>query len=89
MIGMTSIATDPSAYRKEFLKKLYLMVQRALEHELQPGEYIDVPMTASVGMIGHGPRGGYGAPIEDEPDTPYDGENYMTKFGFDAGSETQ
>jgi hypothetical protein len=56
---------------------------------LQPGEFIDVPMAASVGVIHHGPRGGYGLPAEEEPDTAYDGENYMTKFGFDAGSDTQ
>lgn len=83
MIGITYIATEPSVYRQEFLKKLYRMVQQARP----PQE--DVPIAASVGMIGHGPRGGYGAPIEDEPDTPYDGENFMTQFGFDAGSDTQ
>jgi len=83
MIGITYIATDPSAYRQEFLKKLYSMVRQSLETQEE------VPLAASVGMIGHGPRGGYGAPIEDSPDTPYDGENYMTQYGFDAGSETQ
>ena len=83
MIGITYIATDPSAYRQEFLKKLYLMVRQSLETQEE------VPLAASVGMIGRGPRGGYGAPIEDSPDTPYDGENYMTQYGFDAGSETQ
>jgi hypothetical protein len=83
MIGITDIATDPSAYRQEFLKKLYMMVRQSLQGQQ------DVPIAASVGMIGHGPRGGYGAPIEDEPDTPYDGENFMTQFGFDAGSDTQ
>jgi len=83
MIGITYIATDPSAYRQEFLKKLYSMVRQSLETQEE------VPLAASVGMVGRGPRGGYGAPIEDEPDTPYDGENYMTQYGFDAGSETQ
>ena len=47
------------------------------------------PLTASVGMIGRGPRGGYGSPIEDEPKTPYDGEEFLTKYGFDPGSDTQ
>jgi len=82
MIGMTHIATEPSAYRKEFLKKLYLMVQRTVATA-------DEPITASVGMIGYGPRGGYGSPIENEPKTPYDGEEFLTKYGFDPGSDTQ
>jgi hypothetical protein len=81
MIGITDIATNPMAYRNEFLKKLYSLVQKSL----QP----DVPLAASVGVIHRGPRGGYGTPIEDSPKTPYDGENYMTKYGFDAGSDTQ
>jgi hypothetical protein len=82
MIGMTYVATEPSAYRQEFLKKLYLMVQRSVTTA-------DEPITASVGMIGYGPRGGYGAPIENEPKTPYDGEEFLTKYGFDSGSNTQ
>ena len=81
MIGMTYIATEPEAYRKEFLKKLYSMVQNSIASEQ--------PIAASVGVIGYGPRGGYGAPIEDSEPTPYDGENFMTKFGFDSGSDTQ
>jgi len=82
MIGITHIATDPSAYRKEFLKKLYLMVQRTVATANEP-------ITASVGMIGYGARGGYGAPIANEPKTPYDGEEFLTKYGFDPGSDTQ
>ena len=82
MIGITHIATDPSVYRKEFLKKLYLMVQRTVATA-------DEPINASVGMIGYGPRGGYGSSIEDEPKTPYDGEEFLTKYGFDPGSDTQ
>jgi len=86
MIGMTYVATEPSAYRQEFLKKLYLMVQRSVA---QADAQQDVPIAASVGMIGHGPRGGYGVPAENSEPTPYDGENFMTKFGFDSGSDTQ
>ena len=84
MIGMTYIATDPNAYRQEFLKKLYLLVQRAQQQ-------VEVPLAASVGMIGRqaGNPGGYGSPIEQYRDTPYDGEQFMTKYGFDAGSDTQ
>ena len=82
MIGMTYIATDPDAYRQEFLKKLYLLVQQAQQQ-------VEVPLAASASMIARGPRGGYGSPIEDYRDTPYDGEQFMTKYGFDAGSNTQ
>ena len=81
MIGMTYVATEPSAYRQEFLKKLYSMVQNSVNTK--------EPIAASVGMIGYGPRGGYGSPIEDEPKTPYDGEEFLTKYGFDPGSDTQ
>lgn len=91
MLGITRIATDPNAYRREFLKKLYLMVQRALERNLPPGEYIDVPMGDSVGMIGHqgGNPGGYGPRgLEQYRDTPYDGENFV-QYGLDPGSDTQ
>ena len=88
MLGITHIATDPNAYRQEFLKKLYLMIQRALEHELKPGEYIDVPLAASASMVGRGPRGGYGSPLEQYRETPYDGEN-LVQYGFDPGSNTQ
>ncbi len=81
MIGMTYVATEPSAYRQEFLKKLYSMVQNSVDTK--------EPIAASVGMIGYGPRGGYGSPIENEPKTPYDGEEFLTKYGFDPGSDTQ
>lgn len=86
MIGITHIATEPSAYRKEFLKKLYLMIQR---NDAASSRLIDEPLNASVGMVGGGTRGGYGVPIENEPKTPYDGEEFLTKYGFDSGSETQ
>ena len=76
MITMTYAATEPSVYRKEFLKKLYQMV-------IAPQQVTD-----SVGPIGGGTRGGYGVPIEDEEKTPYDGENYI-RYGFDPGSQTQ
>ena len=39
--------------------------------------------------IGTGQRTrGYGAPAEESEPTPYDGEAYMTQYGFDSGSET-
>jgi hypothetical protein len=90
MIAMTYIATDPEVYRQEYLKKLYLIVQRALGSELKPGEYLDIPITASVGMIGGqaGNPGGYNSPLEDYRETSYDGENYV-QYGFDSGSNTQ
>jgi len=99
MIGITYVATEPSAYRKEFLKKLYSMVQQSVadtdvsQDITLPRKFggagEDRPIAASVGFVGHGPRGGYGAPIEDSEPTPYDGENLITKFGFDSGSDTQ
>ncbi len=83
MIVITHIATDPDAYRQEFLKKLYKIVASAMPQEPEK-------LAASVGAIGKEPGmpGGYGPPIEDEPKTPYDGENYV-QYGFDSGSETQ
>jgi hypothetical protein len=83
MIVITYIATDPNAYRQEFLKKLYKIVADAMPKEPEK-------LAASVGMIGRqaGMPGGYGPPIEDEPKTPYDGENYV-QYGFDSGSDTQ
>jgi len=99
MIGITHIATEPSVYRKEFLKKLYLMVQRTVANtdvsqditlaRKFGGAGDGEPLTASVGMVGRGPRGGYGAPIEDSEPTQYDGEAFLTRYGFDPGSETQ
>lgn len=86
MIGMTYIATEPTAYRQEFLKKLYLMVQRTIENT---DVSQDVTLAASVGGISYGFRRGYSAPIEDSPKTPYDGEEFLTKYGFDPGSDTQ
>jgi hypothetical protein len=83
MIVITHIATDPDAYRQEFLKKLYKIVADAMPKEPEQ-------LAASVGVIGKqaGTPGGYGSPIEDEPKTPYDGENYV-QYGFDSGSDTQ
>ena len=90
MIGITYIATEPDAYRQEFLKKLYSMVQQALSHELKPGEFVDVPMADSASMIGRqaGNPGGYNEPLSQYRDTPYDGENFV-QYGFDPGSNTQ
>ena len=83
MIVITYIATDPDAYRQEFLKKLYKIVANAMPQEPEK-------LAASVGMIGRqsGRPGGYGYPIEDRPETPYDGEN-LVQYGFDSGSDTQ
>jgi hypothetical protein len=83
MIVITYIATDPNAYRQEFLKKLYKIVADAMPKEPEK-------LAASVGYTARqaGMPGGYGSPIEDEPETPYDGENYV-QYGFDSGSETQ
>jgi hypothetical protein len=82
MIGMTYIATQPDAYRQEYMKKLYIMVQRAVE------DHADINIMSSVGVIGGGTRGGYGSSLEQYRDSPYDGENYVQR-GFDPGSNTQ
>jgi hypothetical protein len=101
MIGITHIATEPSVYRKEFLKKLYLMVQHTVattdvSQDITlnqkfggAGDESTVGLTASVGMVGRGPRGGYGEPADDSPPTQYDGEAFLTRYGFDPGSDTQ
>ena len=49
------------------------------------------PVAASVGMIGRqaGNPGGYNEPLDQYRETPYDGEQFMTQYGFDAGSDTQ
>ena len=84
MIVITHIATDPDAYRQEFLKKLYKITAAAMPKE------VPQKLAASVGVIGRQPGmpGGYGYPIEDPPKTPYDGEN-LVQYGFDSGSDTQ
>lgn len=89
MIVITYIATDPDAYHKEFLKKVYSMTVRAITNARQP-------LAASTGpwMVGHSTRGGYGIPASDvhkdigDPDSPYDGEKFI-QYGFDPGSDTQ
>lgn len=90
MIGMTYIATEPDAYRQEFLKKLYLLVQRIHQTNMERWQERQ-PLAASASMIGRqaGNPGGYNSPIEQYRETPYDGETFMTKYGFDAGSDTQ
>ena len=80
------VARSPDLMRKEYLSALYKFVVRV-------GRELDDPQLAdSVGMIGRGPRGGYGSPVDDDNDGvangPYDGENYISKYGFDPGSET-
>jgi hypothetical protein len=42
----------------------------------------------SHGVIGRGPRGGYGVPIKKRKKTKYDGENLMHTL-VDPGSNTQ
>ncbi len=83
MIVITHIATDPNAYRQEFLKKLYKIVADVMPKEPEK-------LAASVGYTARqaGMPGGYGHPIEKRPETPYDGEN-LVQYGFDSGSDTQ
>lgn len=85
MLVITYIATDPEAYRQEFLKRLYQVVVRALQ------DVPKQPLAASQGayMVGRGPRGGYGSEAEEHPLTQFDGEAYMHQTGFDSGSNTQ
>jgi len=83
MLVITHIATNPDAYRQEFLKKIYKIVVQALQSMREE------PLTASASVIGRGTRGGYGVPIEDHPLTQFDGEDLMHVTGFDPGSNTQ
>ena len=80
------VARSPDLMRKEYLSALYKFVVRV-------GRELDDPQLAdSVGMIGQGTRGGYSRGVNDDNDGvangPYDGENYIGKYGFDPGSET-
>jgi hypothetical protein len=80
------VARSPDLMRKEYLSALYKFVVRI-------GRELDDPQLAdSVGMVGQGPRGGYSRGVNDDNDGvangPYDGENYISKYGFDPGSET-
>lgn len=78
------VARTPNLMRKEYLSALYKFV-------IKVGREFD-GIYDSVGMIGHGFRGGYGKNTDGnsdgEADGPYDGENYISKYGIDFGNNT-
>ena len=93
MAVVMQIATDPALYRKEFLTKLYKFILNAAKDShitiSKSHQDAEQALTDSVGMVGHGARGGYGTEAKPYITSPMDGETWVDEYGVDFGSNTQ